>query len=42
MSDGMMGYVFFFGFWIAGIICCAAAIFAVFVVIRSIRQNRED
>ncbi|WP_435168307.1 hypothetical protein [Falsirhodobacter sp. 1013] len=42
MSDTAMGYIFFYGFWAAGIICLAAAIFAVFVIVRAIRTRHDD
>ncbi|WP_206611517.1 hypothetical protein [Falsirhodobacter deserti] len=42
MSEEMMSYVSFYGFWVIGIICCFVAAFGAFVVIRAIFFPRND
>ncbi|MDB6453555.1 hypothetical protein [Falsirhodobacter sp. 20TX0035] len=41
MSDTTMGYIFFYGFWAAGLICLGAAVLAVFVIVRAIRTRND-
>lgn len=42
MSGDKMAYLYYYGFWLMGIICCAAAAFGIFIVIRAIFFPPKD
>lgn len=42
MTEELMGYIYFYGFWAVGIICCLCALFAIFVVVRAIFFAPKD
>ncbi|WP_192841333.1 hypothetical protein [Falsirhodobacter sp. alg1] len=41
-TDTLLGYLYFFGFWFVGIVCCAAAFFMLWVIFSALRQRRQE